>query len=207
MIRISASKSQANSNGGSQRFAMAGPRWPARGGLFRMRSSDRGRGARSRLVVTSPFVNCRPKMMGGKWRFAKRARRRCEGRACRAATVNYAKCVSVASGYIAQWLERLTADQQVPGSNPGVPCCQLTRPMPGALTSHLTELDNWPRGVTLNSESSDRGSNPRGAFRARAKYARAALLGDNLQMAMRPPNARRGNLGLLRSVGHDENPM
>ena len=27
----------------------------------------------------------------------------------------------VPSGYIAQWLERLTADQQVPGSNPGVP--------------------------------------------------------------------------------------
>ena len=26
-----------------------------------------------------------------------------------------------AGGYIAQWLERLTADQQVPGSNPGVP--------------------------------------------------------------------------------------
>ena len=24
-------------------------------------------------------------------------------------------------GYIAQWLEWLTADQQVPGSNPGVP--------------------------------------------------------------------------------------
>eukprot|EP00973_Karenia_brevis_P005243 719131-Karenia_brevis.AAC.1 len=24
-------------------------------------------------------------------------------------------------GYIAQWLERLTADHQVPGSNPGVP--------------------------------------------------------------------------------------
>ena len=29
--------------------------------------------------------------------------------------------ISNASGYIAQWLERLTADQQVPGSNPGVP--------------------------------------------------------------------------------------
>ena len=28
---------------------------------------------------------------------------------------------SKAHGYIAQWLERLTADQQVPGSNPGVP--------------------------------------------------------------------------------------
>ena len=26
-------------------------------------------------------------------------------------------------GYIAQWLERLTADQQVPGTNPGVPLC------------------------------------------------------------------------------------
>ena len=30
---------------------------------------------------------------------------------------------SLVSGYIAQWLERLTADQQVPGSNPGVPSC------------------------------------------------------------------------------------
>ena len=28
---------------------------------------------------------------------------------------------ALAPGYIAQWLERLTADQQVPGSNPGVP--------------------------------------------------------------------------------------
>ena len=28
---------------------------------------------------------------------------------------------SLTIGYIAQWLERLTADQQVPGSNPGVP--------------------------------------------------------------------------------------
>jgi hypothetical protein len=35
-------------------------------------------------------------------------------------------------GYIAQWLERLTADQQVPGSNPGVPsemlCCVPSGP-------------------------------------------------------------------------------
>ena len=28
--------------------------------------------------------------------------------------------LNTANGYIAQWLERLTADQQVPGSNPGV---------------------------------------------------------------------------------------
>ena len=33
----------------------------------------------------------------------------------------HAICVRVPCGYIAQWLERLTADQQVPGSNPGVP--------------------------------------------------------------------------------------
>ena len=30
-------------------------------------------------------------------------------------------CLMQVCGYIAQWLERLTADQQVPGSNPGVP--------------------------------------------------------------------------------------
>ena len=29
--------------------------------------------------------------------------------------------LAVAGGYIAQWLERLTADQQVPGSTPGAP--------------------------------------------------------------------------------------
>jgi hypothetical protein len=31
--------------------------------------------------------------------------------------------IMLSIGYIAQWLERLTADQQVPGSNPGVPSC------------------------------------------------------------------------------------
>ena len=30
-------------------------------------------------------------------------------------------CVRALAGYIAKWLERLTADQQVPASNPGVP--------------------------------------------------------------------------------------
>ena len=33
----------------------------------------------------------------------------------------------MASWYIAQWLERLTADQQVPGSNPGVPSFPYVR--------------------------------------------------------------------------------
>ena len=32
----------------------------------------------------------------------------------------WASALALAVGYIAQWLERLTADQQVPGSNPGV---------------------------------------------------------------------------------------
>ena len=32
-----------------------------------------------------------------------------------------ASALALAVGYIAQWLERLTADQQVPGSNLGVP--------------------------------------------------------------------------------------
>jgi hypothetical protein len=35
------------------------------------------------------------------------------------------KCERTHIGYIAQWLERLTADQQVPGSNPGVPSYNL----------------------------------------------------------------------------------
>jgi hypothetical protein len=35
-------------------------------------------------------------------------------------------------GYIAQWLERLTADQQVTGSNPGVPFLIADRQVPGS---------------------------------------------------------------------------
>ena len=37
------------------------------------------------------------------------------------------KQASANAGYIAQWLERLTADQQVSGSNPGVPSCSTSR--------------------------------------------------------------------------------
>ena len=42
-------------------------------------------------------------------------------------------------GYIAQWLERLTADQQVPGSNPGVPS------FPELLTPKKEEEHSIPR--------------------------------------------------------------
>ena len=41
------------------------------------------------------------------------------------------------SGYIAQWLERLTADQQVPGSNPGVP---------SSIHNFLCRMARWPNG-------------------------------------------------------------
>ena len=40
---------------------------------------------------------------------------------CPAHKVIFCERVVGSHGYIAQWLERLTADQQVPGSNPGVP--------------------------------------------------------------------------------------
>ena len=43
-------------------------------------------------------------------------RRAAQGPAARRPAPN-----ATSHGYIAQWLERLTADQQVPGSNPGVP--------------------------------------------------------------------------------------
>ena len=35
--------------------------------------------------------------------------------------------IFISTGYIAQWLERLTADHQVPGSNPGVPFMARTQ--------------------------------------------------------------------------------
>ena len=35
-------------------------------------------------------------------------------------------------GDIAQWLERLTADQQVPGSNPGAPSAFMMAELAGA---------------------------------------------------------------------------
>ena len=51
-------------------------------------------------------------------------------------------CVSArqnhALGYIAQWLERLTADQQVPGSNPGVP----------SYRGHINELPDTAKAPT-----------------------------------------------------------
>ena len=38
-----------------------------------------------------------------------------------ACCISYNVIEVTSTGYIAQWLERLTADQQVPGSTPGAP--------------------------------------------------------------------------------------
>ena len=43
-----------------------------------------------------------------------------------------------ADGSIAQWLERLTADQQVPGSNPGWPFIQSARD--GSVVSNASRV-------------------------------------------------------------------
>ena len=72
---------------------------------------------------------------------------------------------SVAYGYIAQWLERLTADQQVPGSNPGVPsfggrawftaiCCAEPLKHAFSYTSYITHRgarthDHKVKGLAL----------------------------------------------------------
>ena len=52
--------------------------------------------------------------------------------------VTQGRVASAINGYIAQWLERLTADQQVPGSNPGVPFFSVVLAVPasaGAIAS------------------------------------------------------------------------
>ena len=43
-------------------------------------------------------------------------------------------------GYIAQWLEPLTADQQVPGSNPGVPFLSFPSQRGGRHWTKLLEI-------------------------------------------------------------------
>ena len=51
---------------------------------------------------------------------------------------NILALMQTSTGYIAQWLERLTADQQVPGSNPGVPFFSVVFAVPapaGAIAS------------------------------------------------------------------------
>ena len=53
----------------------------------------------------------------------------------------YLEC---AVGYIAQWLERLTADQQVPGSNPGVPSLHAVR---HGLTYPMDLQESWGVGI------------------------------------------------------------
>ena len=61
--------------------------------------------------------------------------------------------ILLAHGYIAQWLERLTADQQVPGSNPGVPFLAIC-PCPLALRrAGGTRASGGPSGHRLEQLS------------------------------------------------------
>ena len=50
-------------------------------------------------------------------------------------------------GYIAQWLERLTADQQVPGSNPGVPYEKLYVVAVSSCKVNVLACRQRPRGA------------------------------------------------------------
>ena len=61
----------------------------------------------------------------------------------------------LSAGYIAQWSERLTADQQVPGSNPGVPF-QFVWP-------HTVAV-HWTSQPCCHIHSTRRGQSCRGAI-------------------------------------------
>ena len=60
--------------------------------------------------------------------------------------------ILLAHGYIAQWLERLTADQQVPGSNPGVPFFEGPADPPGNNKDTLVACADDAGGIAWHSE-------------------------------------------------------
>ena len=62
--------------------------------------------------------------------------------------LHMSNAIPLASGYIAQWLERLTADQQVPGSNPGVPF-RPAHQLPGTSCLGCSEWRCDRRGCVL----------------------------------------------------------
>jgi hypothetical protein len=56
-------------------------------------------------------------------------------------------------GYIAQWLERLTADQQVPGSNPGVPFLPTKKRNFHACPNRAYKRKVLPQGIHMQLRS------------------------------------------------------
>ena len=56
-------------------------------------------------------------------------------------------------GYIAQWSERLTADQQVPGSNPGVPSLDLSHVSHTLLTNQYIKSFSCSNFFSTQSSS------------------------------------------------------
>ena len=64
-------------------------------------------------------------------------------------------------GYIAQWLERLTADQQVPGSNPGVPFYESSTdytPLPPHVCLRTESNSGARRGFEIRTSGSSKRS-------------------------------------------------
>ena len=82
-----------------------------------------------------------------------------------------------ASGYIAQWLERLTADQQVPGSNPGVPFCIAPARLVRLVweRARLNSRGPWTDGTLRNSPISRQASKPHSRVRRLKKDPLTAI--------------------------------
>ena len=77
----------------------------------------------------------------------------------------------LSTGYITQWLERLTANQQVPGSNPGVPLqCN-----PAALLQHFFVAASFACTQSLLQ------------VRQRRRYAAWAKVGNHAGMGRSMP--------------------
>ena len=72
-------------------------------------------------------------------------------------------------GYIAQWLERLTADQQVPGSNPGVPSMVNMLRAQEASTNHQTSGTEYQTCWQRPSQHGERENNDRNRVTRRQK--------------------------------------
>ena len=100
-----------------------------------------------------------------------------------APTNAYRNAAPAAIGYIAQWLERLTADQQVPGSNPGVPS-RAAPPGPFGNRSAAT-ISKRPRGPMDKASAYGAGDCRFESCRGHLRCAAARAAGNPRQPAKR----------------------
>ena len=95
------------------------------------------------------------------------------------------------NGYIAQWLERLTADQQVPGSNPGVPlqCACVVPHTPSVCARVCIHTHLYPtRTVHMRDALHTLGH----AFHAHIYTARTARMDDAGRVQLLPDCSHMG---------------